>query len=159
MEEKDRVRRQETLKRDERLRQPAVRQFVREMESRRLFRDRFVSVFDLMRDGVELVDRLRFAQAAGDPLWTVVDPYVEVVADTETCASTGLRLGDIWHCFRLTWVNQYSSIPGRQMHFLIRDRAAPFHPIIGIAALGSSVVQIAGRDQWMGGRQSKFSKG
>ena len=33
---------------------------------------------------------------------------------------------------------------------LVRDRRGPFHPIVGIAALGSSIVQIHERDQWIG---------
>jgi hypothetical protein len=36
------------------------------------------------------------------------------------------------------------------MLILIRDRAAPYHPVIGIAALGSSIVQINERDHWIG---------
>ena len=33
---------------------------------------------------------------------------------------------------------------------LIRDAAAPYHPVIGIGALGSSAVQIGIRDSWIG---------
>ena len=36
------------------------------------------------------------------------------------------------------------------MLLLVRDRAAPFHPVIGIAALGSPIVQIKERDDWIG---------
>jgi len=36
------------------------------------------------------------------------------------------------------------------MMILVRDAAAPNHPIIGIAALGSAVVQNTARDRWIG---------
>ncbi len=52
--------------------------------------------------------------------------------------------------FRHTWVNAYRSLPGRSVQILVRDAAAPNHPVIGIAALGSSVVQQSVRDQWIG---------
>src|SRR5262249_43428639 len=39
---------------------------------------------------------------------------------------------------------------GRSMPILIRDAAAPNHPVIGIAALGSSMAQQQLRDRWIG---------
>jgi hypothetical protein len=36
------------------------------------------------------------------------------------------------------------------MMILVRDAAAPCHPVMGIACLGSSVVQQAARDRWIG---------
>jgi hypothetical protein len=80
----------------------------------------------------------------------VVDPYIQFVDSTAICLETGLRLNDIWRYFRHTWVNSYRSVPGRSMMVLVRDRARPAHPVIGIAALGSSVVQQSVRDKWIG---------
>src|SRR5687767_639938 len=152
--EKQRVRRQELLKRNEQLSAPSVRRFVAEMEKPREFDGRFVSVFSLMRDGRELGAALTAvaSQAQGDPsvLRGIIDPYVQVVSSRERCMYTGLRLGDIWRYFRLTWTNQYTSTPGRTLLILVRDRAAAFHPVVGIAALGSAVVQIRERDDWIG---------
>lgn len=152
--EKDRVRRQELLKRDEQLALPAVRRFVADMERPREFEGKFVSIFSLMRDGVELAQQLRDVHAdadAGPDLWQrVVDPYVQVIDNGARCVHTGLRLVDVWRYFRHTWTNQYTSTPGRTMLILVRDRAAEFHPVIGIAALGSAIVQISERDQWIG---------
>lgn len=153
-DEKSRVRRQELLKRDEQLRSPSVRRFVSEMEHPREFGGRFVSIFSLMRDGAELAEALRSVRcnSGNDPeTWnTAIDPYVQVIKNGERCVHTGLRLVDIWRYFRHTWSNHYTSTPGRTMMILIRDRAADFHPVIGIAALGSSIVQIHERDQWIG---------
>lgn len=158
--EKARVRKQELLKRDEQLAVPSVRRFVAEMERPREFRGRFVSIFSLMRDGEDLRTALE-AVGPGDDVATrlrmVIDPYVQVVDPTERCAHTGLRLGDIWRYFRHTWSNQYTSTPGRTMLLLIRDRAVPCHPVIGIAALGSSIVQIKERDDWIGWQSSQFA--
>lgn len=159
LEEKQRVRRQELLKRDEQLAIPSVRRFISGMEKPREHQGRFVSIFSLMRDGNELAAALRSLGEDGraDPtlLRTVVDPYVQVVSG-ERCAQTGFKLMDIWRYFRHTWSNQYTSIPGRTMMILIRDRAAPSHPVIGLAALGSAVVQLAERDDWIGWQPSGF---
>lgn len=158
--EKERIRRQELLRRDEQLAAPSVQRFVSEMERPRLFAGRFVSIFSLMRDGQEFRDKIEGALAEADPavaLSRIIDPYVQVVFDAaEHCEHTGLRLGDIWRYFRHTWVNQYTSTPGRTMLLLVRDRAAPFHPVIGIAALGSPIVQIKERDNWIGWQSADF---
>jgi len=151
-DEKGRVRGQELLKRNEQLSTASVRRFVRAMERPREFHGTIVSIFDLMRDGAELADALRATARRDDPTSyeQVINPYIEVVSERAACRYTGLRLIDIWRYFRHTWSNQYSSTPGRTMQILIRDRAAPFHPVIGIAALGSPIIQIAERDEAIG---------
>lgn len=155
--EKERVRFQELLKRDEQLSKPSVRRFIERMEEPSEFGGHFVSVLNLMRDGEELAARLREVRAAAlaDPalLRSVIDPYVQFVAPGQTCPETGLQLGDIWRYFRHTWSTQYTSTPGRTLAFLIRDRAAQFHPVIGIGALASSIVQLSERDAWIGWQQ------
>ncbi|MFI6048384.1 Druantia anti-phage system protein DruA [Nocardia sp. NPDC051321] len=157
-EEKYRVQRQEIWKRNEQLMVPSVRRFIKAMEQPRMFRGSFVSIFSLMRDGGELADSLRIEAAVNDPttLRGVVDPYVQVISGEERCEHTGLRLMDIWRYFRHTWSNQYVSTPGRTMMILVRDRAAPWHPIIGIAALGSAIMQLSQRDEWIGWQSDQF---
>jgi hypothetical protein len=44
------------------------------------------------------------------------------------------------------------------MMLLVRDAAAPFHPVIGIAALGSSMAQQTERDEWIGWDSDTFIK-
>jgi len=154
--EKERIRRQELVKRDAQLESEAVRKFVSAMERPRLFDGRFTSIFSLIRDGRELADALRCARAHVNNGWAealakAIDPYLEFVSSDEVrCQFTGLRLVDIWRYFRHTWTNQYKTVPGRTMTFLVRDRAAPLHPIIGIGALSSPVMQIRERDIWVG---------
>jgi hypothetical protein len=158
-EEKRRVQRQEIIKRDENLNKASVRKFVSEMEQPREFGKQFVSIFSLMRDGTELSESLRKLSEAGiSPVLSpkVIDPYIQIVNTGERCEFTGLRIADIWRYFRLTWSNQPTSTPGRTMALLVRDRAADNHPIIGIAALGSSVVQIRERDEWIGWQSEEF---
>jgi len=157
--EKHRVRKQELLKRDEQLAVPSVRRFVADMERPREFGGHFVSIFSLMRDGCELrsaLEAIDREDVSAEALRTVIDPYVQVVTSTDRCRHTGLRLGDIWRYFRHTWSNQYTSTPGRTMLILVRDRAAPYHPVIGIAALGSPIVQIKERDEWIGWQSPTF---
>lgn len=150
--ERSRVRRQELIKRDEQLKQPSVARFVSRMEEPREHQGRFVSVFSLMRDGKDLAERLAEHTAAPGAGETreLIDPYVQVVHTGDRCKHTGLRLTDVWRYFRLTWSNQHTSTPGRTMMLLVRDRAAPDHPVIGIAALASAIVQIRERDDWIG---------
>jgi hypothetical protein len=159
--EKDRVRAQEQIKRDEQLAVPSVRRFVTSMERPREFRGKFVSIFSLMRDGDELRGALEDVGRQDGParnaaLQAVVDPYVQIVQAGVRCGHTGLLLMDIWRYFRYTWSNQHSSTPGRTLQILVRDRAAPYHPVIGIAALTSAIVQIRERDEWIGWHPSAF---
>jgi hypothetical protein len=160
--EKARIRRQELVKRDAQLRQPSAQQFIQTMERSQLFKGKFVSIFSLMRDGREFAEGLRRARgAAGDDrsraLAEVVDPYLQfVTSEDAACPFTGLRLMDVWRYFRHTWSNQYTSVPGRTMAFLVRDRAASCHPVIGIGALSSPVMQIRERDAWIGWHPDTF---
>ena len=141
--EKLRVQRQERVKSNEQLRQPSVRRFITMMETPRARGDSFVSIFSLMRDGEELAGALEqhLAHPEEVPLSAIVDPYLQTVDPSGRCEFTGLRLLDIWRYFRHTWSNQYTSTPGRSLPILVRDRAAPNHPVIGIASIGSAVVQ------------------
>lgn len=149
--EKERIRAQEHLRRDEQLRKPSVRRFVTGMERPRPHKGQLVSIWDLMRDGRELAEAFE-----EDPSGrTAIQPYVQIVDDS-TCELTGFKLQDIWRYFRHTWSNAYSTVPGRSMPILVRDAATPHHAVIGLAAISSPVVQIAERDCWMGWETDQF---
>ena len=78
-------------------------------------------------------------------------PYLQFIRDEDQrCAYTGLRLIDVWRCFRHTWANPYKSVPGRSILVLVRDGAAPCHAVIGIAALSSAAVAVTARDERIG---------
>jgi hypothetical protein len=145
--EKARIRRQELIKRNAQLRRASVRSFVRSLEAPRLHGGQLVSVFQLMRDGRELAERLRSTV----DLKSVVDPYLQFVDGADDrCVHTGLRLSDVWRYFRHTWTNQSASVPGRSMAFLVRDASTPFHCIVGIGSLSSPIMQMRERDLWIG---------
>jgi hypothetical protein len=161
---KQRIRTGHLFERDAQLREPSVIEFIKSMEHRRLGPKGWVSIFSLMRDGRELADKLRVATSELDEqkriemLECAVSPYIQVVQTDALCSLTGLRLNDIWRYFRHTWVSTYKSLPGRSMLLLIRDAATPNHPVIGIAALGSSMAQQTERDQWIGWDSDVFVK-
>lgn len=162
--EKERVRRGHLIERDAKLAKRPVSEFVRGMERQRLTAKGWHSIFSVMRDGVELSERLSHAAKTKDGkerallLEKAVSPYVQFVEGEAICDKTGLKLRDIWRYFRLTWVNDYKSVPGRSIMILIRDAASPNHPVIGIAALGSSVVQQKVRDELIGWDSAGFTK-
>lgn len=159
--EKARIRAQELVKRDEQLREGATRKFIKGMEKKTVHEGQFVSIYSLIRDGRELaasLRELRTIQRAerADALREVIDPYLQFVDDAERCELTGLRLQEIWRYFRHTWTNQYTSTPGRSMAFLVRDRAREFHPVMGIGAIASPIVQLKERDTWIGWHPDSF---
>lgn len=154
-EQRDLVRKQHLRARNEQLHKASVTKFIRSMERRRNVNGAFVSIFSLMRDGRELASALRAIRgdAGGTDaaaLQRTIQPYIQVVSTDAVCSQTGLSLNDIWRYFRHTWASHYASVPGRSMAFLVRDAAVPFHPVIGIGALGSAVVQNTVRDDWLG---------
>lgn len=154
--EKERIRHVHLIDRDNQLRQPATRAFIKGMEKKRLTKKGWHSIYSVMRDGESLARDLSRARTAPDleskleQLRDAIKPYIQFVERDACCEHTGLRLMDIWRYFRHTWVNSYKSVPGRSMMILIRDAAVENHPVIGIACLASSVVQQSSRDKWIG---------
>ncbi len=154
--QKDRIRQKHLIERDAQLSEPSVQEFIKGMERRRLTPKGWHSIYSVVRDGEDLALRLRRASRHQDPhertrcLAGIIDPYLQFVTPDAVCSETGLRLNDIWRYFRHTWVNIYRSVPGRNLMILVRDRAVPGHPVIGIAALASSVIQQSIRDKWIG---------
>jgi len=158
------VRAGHAMEREAQLRKASVRKFVRGMEEARLGPTGWVSIFSLMRDGRGLAEGLRrlaeapSASDAQQAMREVIDPYVEIVNGAEECQHTGLRLMDVWRYFRYTWATAYQPVPGRSMMILVRDGAVPNHPVIGIAALTSPVVQLRARDRWIGWAPGQLSE-
>jgi len=115
-----------------------------------------------MRDGRQFASQLRAAALLPEGpkrlayLNGCIAPYIQFVEADARCALTGMRLADIWRYFRHTWTNPYNSTPGRKIWMLIRDAAAENHPVIGIAAIGSAVIQLSARDKWIGWRSEEF---
>jgi hypothetical protein len=152
---KNAVRARHLLGRDAYLRESTVVDFVRGMKRRKLTRSGWHSIYSLMRDGQDLSEKLGRIVAVDDQaqrlsaLAETISPYLQFVESESVCDYTGLRLADVWRYFRLTWVNEHKSQPGRSVMILVRDAASRNHPVIGIAALGSSVIQSRVRDEWI----------
>ena len=134
--EKAAIRRSFAFARNAQLSQPSAVRFIRGLERR--------GVHTLFAEGSELAARLRTHGPAG------VQPELELVEPGSRDPGTGLLLQDIWRYARHYWSIPYQSTPGRNMYYLVRDGAADGRPLIGIAALGNTVLGLAQRDDYAG---------
>lgn len=66
----------------------------------------------------------------------------------EVCESQ--KQHDLFRIFRYYWSSPYSEYVGRRIKLIIRDAAIKIKPVIGIAALGSPIIHIPERDEWIG---------
>ena len=57
---------------------------------------------------------------------------------------------DLFRLFRYYWSSPASDYVGRRMRILVRDDGLEGSPVIGIAAIGSSIIHIPDRDEWIG---------
>lgn len=89
------------------------------------------------------IELARTNLADGGEVW-----QSEITPSIESCQTQ--RQFDIFRVFRYYWSSPYSEYVGRRLKLIIRDSALPKKPIIGIAALGSSIVHIPDRDKWIG---------
>jgi hypothetical protein len=144
----------------EQLRKPATRQFVKKLENGRVTPNGHRSIIHLMRDGRDLSQALQKARETDNDsnLLSVVQPYLQCVRTNQRCEHTGLLLTDVWRYFRHTWSNPHDSIPGRSMLLLVRDRAVPNHPVIGIGALSSAAAQLGERDRFLKWTPEEFAQ-
>lgn len=134
----------------------SVRKFIHTMERPRVSSKR-KSIRTLIADGAELQKRLLAAHqsAPDDPtraetLRCAVRPYLQLVDGGTPDIYTGIPLREIWRYFRYTWSIPQTPIPGRHLHYLVRDAAHDAHAVIGIAALSNCAVQVVSRDRAIG---------
>ena len=71
-----------------------------------------------------------------------IHPYLQL------CTSE--RQHEVWRYFRLWGSIPYNRGCGRLLHYLLRDRGQPGHPIMGVAALSSPILLCNPRDAWIG---------
>ncbi len=160
---KQSIRQSLSWERNAQFQQPAVKAFIRKMETAHAFGGNAVSIRSLIADGSALAEQLQTVLRLNEQeqlreICSVVQPYLQLVRTNERCKYTGLYLQDIWRYFRYMWSTPYNATPGRQMFYLIRDAAQVFHPVIGIAALGNSLVQLTVRDDIIGWTPQAFAK-
>lgn len=111
-------------------------------------------VTELIADGRRLAEQLipiteMPRDQREESLRRVCRPYLQLVTE-ERDEFTNIRLIDIWRYFRHSWTTRYRSSPGRNLFYLVRDATQPNHPIIGITALGNTVMQLTPRDTALG---------
>lgn len=152
-ERKEQIRRQLLYARDSQLAEDSNKRFVYGVERP----NRFSSckpITDLIADGRRLHEQLSrvLTMSEADRLEAIKSvccPYLQLVSD-ERDSFTNIRLIDIWRYFRHSWSTRYRTSPGRNLFYLVRDAAQPNHPVIGIAALGNTVMQLTPRDETLG---------
>lgn len=120
----------------------SVAAFVRKMEAAKTYNGKTVSIENLIGNADALMERIRNGHQ-------VCEPYVQLVTNDRD-EYTGYKLKDIWRYFRYTWSIPYKTMPGRNLYYLVRDRLQAEHPVIGIFALGNSVLNLTVRDDDIG---------
>jgi hypothetical protein len=130
----------------------SVREFIRDMEAEH---GNTGSVCRLITDGEDLYSDIEHLQDKErdeiiDELDDIIQPYIQVADTGEKCPHTRLDLRDIWRYFRYTWLTPYNTVPGRNVNLIIRDAARENHPVMGIACLASSMMNLTDRDLYIG---------
>ena len=89
------------------------------------------------------IENVRHNLASGlDALRSEIRPVIEV-CETQ-------KQNDLFRMCRYYWSSPASEYVGRRIRILVRDEGLPGKPLIGIAAIGSSIIHIPDRDKWIG---------
>lgn len=133
----------------------AVQNFLRSMERGRVFEGSVVSIRSIIDDGPSLAAKLEHISGLPESgrasaLRNFFQPTIHVCDPDSTCQFTGIALLDIWRYFRHTWSLEYNALPGRTVRLLIRNKARPNWPVMGIAMLASPAANLYSRDKWIG---------
>lgn len=139
---KDYIRHRLSTERKAQFKVDSTLRFIENMERVKLYHGREISIKNLIGNNDVLIRAINNNER-------VVDPYIQLVTHSID-ADTGYRDTDIWRYFRYTWSIPYKSMPGRNLFYLVRDRAQDFHPVIGIFALGNAVLNLSVRDNEIG---------
>lgn len=131
-----------SAERNAQFRTESVARFIHYMENERKYNGKKISVRCLIGDPQKLIDAIQHGSQ-------VCCPYIQAVTNDRD-EHTGYKLSDIWRYFRYTWSIPYKTMPGRNLYYLVRDSLQPCHPIIGIFALGNSVLNLTVRDDDIG---------
>lgn len=142
LDDKAHIRYRLSAERNAQFKTESVKRFIIRMETQRLFKGEQVSIKNLIGNKDVLIQNIRKGSK-------VCDPYIQLVTQDKD-EFTGIELSDIWRYFRYTWAIPYKTMPGRNLFYLVRDRAQKYHPIMGIFALGNSVLNLSVRDEDIG---------
>ncbi len=101
-------------------------------------------IIDANRNWIEKnIKKARLNLASG---WEALNSKIKPVI--EVCETQ--KQHDLFRIFRYYWSSPYSEYVGRRIRLLIRDKGLPHNPVIGIAALGSPIIHIPERDDYIG---------
>ena len=142
IDDKEKIRYRLSAERNAQFKSESVARFIKYMETERNYNGALVSVRCLIGNKDALIHAIREERQ-------VCEPYIQMVTGDRD-EHTGFKLSDIWRYFRYTWSIPYKTMPGRNIYYLVRDRLQPYHPIIGIFALGNSVLNLTVRDDDIG---------
>ena len=142
IDDKEKIRYRLSAERNAQFKSESVARFIKYMETERSYNGTPVSVRCLIGNKDSLILAIREGRQ-------VCEPYIQMVTGDRD-EHTGFKLSDIWRYFRYTWSIPYKTMPGRNIYYLVRDRLQPYHPIIGIFALGNSVLNLTVRDDDIG---------
>lgn len=142
LDDKQKLRYRLSAEKNAQFKTPSVAAFIRQMESNKHYQGNEISIRNLIGDKLFLIHQIQNSQR-------VCDPYIQLVTNDRDDL-TGYKLSDIWRYFRYTWSIPYKTMPGRNLFYLVRDRLQPYHPVIGIFALGNSVLNLTVRDDDIG---------
>jgi hypothetical protein len=97
------------------------------------------------------IDNARNNLADGvNVLKSQIEPVIEI------CSTQ--KQYDLFRLFRYYWSSPYSEYVGRRIKLIIRDAGLENKPIIGIAALGSPIIHIPERDNYIGWNKNTRTK-
>ena len=142
IDDKEKIRYRLSAERNAQFNSSSVSNFIKYMETERYYNGNPVSVKCLIGDKDALICAIREKRQ-------ICAPYVQMVTGSRD-EYTGFKLSDIWRYFRYTWSIPYKTMPGRNIYYLVRDKLQPYHPVIGIFALGNSVLNLTVRDDDIG---------
>ena len=131
-----------SAERNSQFKKDSVASFIHRMEADKKYKGGLVSIKSLIGDPKFLLDKIKKNER-------VCEPYIQLVTNDRD-EYTGYKLSDIWRYFRYTWSIPYKTMPGRNLYYLVRDSLQTHHPVIGIFALGNSVLNLTVRDDDIG---------
>lgn len=102
---------------------------------------------EIIKENLDFIEKnIQFAR---DNLTDGIDLLKsKIIPKIEVCETP--KQHKLFRMYRYYWSSPYSEYVGRRIKLIIRDYGLPNKPVIGIAALGSPIIHIPERDEWIG---------
>lgn len=148
--DKQTIRYRLSAERNAQFQESSIISFIKRMEADREYNGNLVSIKSLIGDKALLISAIQNKSE-------ICKPYIQLVSNKRD-DYTGIKLSEIWRYFRYTWSIPYKTMPGRNLFYLVRDANQPCHPVMGIFALGNSVLNLTVRDDDIGWTVNSIKK-